>query len=637
MHPEFNLVRNSFSYSGGTMDHIRNIFLKYQSTDFDTMWQQAEAMNDAIDEVLAWVPADASRIEQIKAVHDWLVRNVSYDNEASASFDRTGSKDSYCKESGRDPWSAYGALVDHRAVCQGYALAFGTVLDRLGIRNIYCYSVPASHVWNYVEVVPGEVDGGDAAWFHVDVTWDDPVPDGGFNQTPRTTYFLRSSPYFRNLRDDVHDEWDGLAGGRCPFVDRTQLGVEKSFPSPWPTYSGPVDNNMVVARNDLSDATIAPIPDQPYDGYEWHPLVEVTLDGELLSNAEDYRLYYRDNVEVGTATVVVQGRNGYKGSVEATFQIVDKVNIEDCDVEEIPDQVYTGSAIEPELDVTYDMHATFGAYTLYEDSSYTVTYKNNTNVGTAKAIVKALEGSRYRGSKTVTFQIVPASIASASMTIRNQVYTGKPLTPAPTVKLNGKTLVEDVDYTVSYKNNTNVGNAIVTITGMGNYTGKATGVFKIAPVGSATPADAVAVYRLYNYKTSEHLWTTSVNEYRQLPVITKGDWRQEDIAWMAPDGKGEPVYRLYNRAMGDHYYSKSQAEINVLTSKYGWTVDNGGAAAFWSADPDGYGVIPLYCVYNSKLKKGQHHFTRSVAERDFLVANAGWRYEKEAFYGYVPA
>ena len=151
-----------------------------------------------------------------------------------------------------------------------------------------------------------------------------------------------------------------------------------------------------------------------------------------------------------------------------------------------------------------------------------------------------------------------------------------------------------------------------------------------------SPAGAVPVYRLYNHKTSEHLWTTSANEYRQLPIITKGDWRQEAVAWLAPDGVGTPVYRLYNKKMGDHYYSMSQGEINALTTKYGWTVDNGGAPAFWSAAKGDGGAIPLYCVYNSRLKKGQHHFTRSVAERDFLTTKAGWRYEKEAFYGYLP-
>ena len=251
----------------------------------------------------------------------------------------------------------------------------------------------------------------------------------------------------------------------------------------------------------------------------------------------------------------------------------------------------------------------------------------------------------------------PIDISGATASVAGeQTYTGEALEPAVSVELEGKVLQRDVDYTVSYANNVEVGTATVTIAGIGDYTGSLTASFKIVAPSDPGPGDdpgedpgedpgddpgdkvaTVAVYRLYNKKTSEHLWTTSANEYKQLPIITKGDWRQEDVAWMAPDGVGTPVYRLYNKKMGDHYYSMDENEVRVLTTKHGWTVDNGGAPAFWSAAKGDAGAIPLYCVYNSRLKKGQHHFTRSVAERDFLTTKAGWRYEKEAFYGYPPA
>ncbi|MBR6891067.1 MAG: hypothetical protein IKN05_08765 [Clostridia bacterium] len=79
-------------------------------------------------------------------------------------------------------------------------------------------------------------------------------------------------------------------------------------------------------------------------------------------------------------------------------------------------------------------------------------------------------------------QVVPAlprtSLAGAKVTAANQAYTGKALKPAVTVKLNGQTLKQGADYSVSYKNNV-VGRATVTVTGVGAYTGKATGSFTI--------------------------------------------------------------------------------------------------------------------------------------------------------------
>ena len=58
-------------------------------------------------------------------------------------------------------------------------------------------------------------------------------------------------------------------------------------------------------------------------------------------------------------------------------------------------------------------------------------------------------------------------------------YTGKALTPTPVVKLNGKTLTKDVDYKVSYSNNTYEGTASCTVEGIGAYTGTAAGSFSI--------------------------------------------------------------------------------------------------------------------------------------------------------------
>lgn len=65
--------------------------------------------------------------------------------------------------------------------------------------------------------------------------------------------------------------------------------------------------------------------------------------------------------------------------------------------------------------------------------------------------------------------------------IKNKTYTGKAITPAVTVKDGDKKLVKGTDYTVSYKNNTKIGTATVTINGKGKYNGTKTVEFKIVP------------------------------------------------------------------------------------------------------------------------------------------------------------
>ncbi len=116
--------------------------------------------------------------------------------------------------------------------------------------------------------------------------------------------------------------------------------------------------------------------------------------------------------------------------------------------------------------------------------NYYVTYSDNVNAGTATATV-TFQG-QYEGSKNLTFKINPASIKNVMVTgIVNKRYTGKALTQSPVVYFSFEDdfyqeyLKVNQDYTLSYKNNTNVGTATVTIKGKGNYKDSVTRKFQI--------------------------------------------------------------------------------------------------------------------------------------------------------------
>lgn len=70
-------------------------------------------------------------------------------------------------------------------------------------------------------------------------------------------------------------------------------------------------------------------------------------------------------------------------------------------------------------------------------------------------------------------------LSGAQVKVPQQQYTGQPLTPVPEVTLGDQKLKKDVDYSVSYSNNTKVGTATVTVTGINRYTGVAKGTFEI--------------------------------------------------------------------------------------------------------------------------------------------------------------
>ena len=106
-----------------------------------------------------------------------------------------------------------------------------------------------------------------------------------------------------------------------------------------------------------------------------------------------------------------------------------------------------------------------------------------------KAASIGVKGSKHKEctvcKKVLETAEIPAlsriSISKASVTLSTSIYAydGKAKKPGVTVKLNGKTLKNSTDYTVSYSNNTKVGTATVKITGKGNYTGSVSKTYNI--------------------------------------------------------------------------------------------------------------------------------------------------------------
>ena len=118
-----------------------------------------------------------SNYQKVKAVHNWLIKNVKYDY--------------YRFLSGRVPkisHTARGALLKKLAVCDGYAHAFDMVMKKLKIKSKFVvgFANGGGHAWNMVKL------GG--KWYHIDTTFDDPIIDkSNKNTTPFYTYFLKSS------------------------------------------------------------------------------------------------------------------------------------------------------------------------------------------------------------------------------------------------------------------------------------------------------------------------------------------------------------------------------------------------------------------------------------------------------------
>lgn len=111
----------------------------------------------------------SSRYEKLKSIHDALAGRVTYDYDAVSYYEKNQTVTGSIMQS----FTAYGALVNGKAVCQGYAEAFKLLCDKQGIpcivvvgTGVVSASESGSHMWNAVKMEDG-------SWYNVDVTWDD--------------------------------------------------------------------------------------------------------------------------------------------------------------------------------------------------------------------------------------------------------------------------------------------------------------------------------------------------------------------------------------------------------------------------------------------------------------------------------
>ena len=152
---------------------------------------------------------------------------------------------------------------------------------------------------------------------------------------------------------------------------------------------------------------------------------------------------------------------------------------------------YTGSWKYTGKPITFSPVLKFHNRTLTEGKDYTLSFSNNQNSGVGTFTITGL--GLYSGTLTNNFGIWQINLSQAEIAFSQSsyLYTGTPLTPKPTVTWNGITLTENVDYTLSWHNNAQQGNAYVTVSGKGNFTGERNKSFYIdlTPITEAEIGD----------------------------------------------------------------------------------------------------------------------------------------------------
>ncbi len=353
---------------------------------------------------------------------------------------------------------------------------------------------------------------------------------------------------------------------------------------------------------------------------------------------------------VGAGTAVITA--SAEGYTSAKFTVNIYNQIQDIEISDIPMQYYTGTEIKPVPVVKS------GTKTLVEGTDYIVTYQNNISAGTAYVTITGT--GKYAFSVTKSFKICYNIGTLVSEVIPDQTYTGTAATPDVVIKNGAYTLVKDVDYTLSYLNNSTVGTGIVTVTGKGNYAGtkiqsfniiipQVTGLTKtgnkkmqITLTWDAIPG--VGGYRIYKYNAAtgkyaylKQLVGSSTNTYTDTGLTAGNKYRYRVRAYVNVNnanqyGKYSAKYKTSTRL------NKAKITVKAGTRKaaISWKTINGASGYRIYMSTDGKTFTKIKDVKGGKktsytktgLTKNKTYYFKVRAYRTVVGVNTYGSYSK---------
>lgn len=300
-------------------------------------------------------------------------------------------------------------------------------------------------------------------------------------------------------------------------------------------------------EDDLAFATVR-LPETTYEYCgEYHiPLPAVSYGGETLNLGTDYVVSYNDNLIPGTATVTVTGIGHFKGTKQVYFTITKGKIPPNC-----PGTVWqTGASLARRAWTLSGTYEKYGEILLPDDYVWLDISKNTTieegytecaaTFQYVGADASYYEQTMFDVYMTYTRIAGTTRITDSDVTLlaASFAYTGQPVTAGVTVKVGGTVLAENTDYILTYENNTAVGTATVTVTGLGQYSGTVIKQYTISSLPTEdtpqitidfvnetlTGFDTVGSYTINGSAVSPKNGTLDVTDYigTTISIVKKG-------------------------------------------------------------------------------------------------------------------
>ncbi len=221
------------------------------------------------------------------------------------------------------------------------------------------------------------------------------------------------------------------------------------------------------ADTDISSATVEVEGEYRYTGEAIEPSVKVICQGKTLRPSIDYLLTYQNNINAGTATVIVEGRGRYFHQISRDFEI-QKADRPTSTPPSSMTVLRRAKTLE-EVPLAKGWHWEEPKRMIDEESLQAwAAYSDTVNYET------------YRVEITVIKE-PPKDVSEVSVELEalSYIYNGEERTPSAVVKDGDFLLASGVDFEIEYQNNLNAGQASVTVKGKNDYTGSRTCTFTI--------------------------------------------------------------------------------------------------------------------------------------------------------------
>jgi len=257
-----------------------------------------------------------------------------------------------------------------------------------------------------------------------------------------------------------------------------------------------------IIAKDVQNTSVLKIADQIYTGSSLKPepavqykngkVVETLTKYDPITQKGDYTLTYLQNVQVGTAKIIIKGKNEFGGSKTVTFKIKAKpMSFPGVVSDVIDDQFYSPDGLYTIPNINDN------GVQLVNGVDYTASFKNidiAKITSTKKATVVIKGKGNYTGEKEITFNLYakPLTKQSMSIVVGNALYnSNKTVEGKVVIKDGGKLLKLNKDYKLMYEDNGQIGTAKVVITGVGNYSSKVERDFQVCRPVQMSDSDIV--------------------------------------------------------------------------------------------------------------------------------------------------